>query len=479
MEIADLATPLYCVIMRSLLPVAVLASAYLHAADPFDGINPAGSAERVVLEAVRNHLPADVSRQPDRTVRLTFLRDLGARTQEKISISGAFVSDAPRPPDLRARGINIPGGLSLSDCVLPYVFLAESKLGSLTFSGCKMPGIQLESVHVATSLSFESCDLEGQGILIIGGDAGDEMFVDTSAGSSVWIVNVSKVPKLFVGGNAAKVRIEQSTFSSLSLIPRRGHVFDSLAIRQVTVDGVLSLSGVDAKSIDLSLSTIASFDWRRANDTWPDELLIDGTQIKSLRVQYDLLNYRVAPSEELHRNALDFLTHAKYSASAFTNYEQSLTDRGRSLEANETAFTMHEKWRATQFDCSWQASPGHCLWTTTIRLPQVFFDLVQEYGFGYGRTVQTPLLWSAVIVLFGFGVFRSEDLMQPKTDKHPTPYSRWWYSFELFLPVVDLGVAKDWRPKPGWRSTYARIHQLAGWLLIPVAIAALTGGFKK
>jgi len=59
----------------------------------------------------------------------------------------------------------------------------------------------------------------------------------------------------------------------------------------------------------------------------------------------------------------------------------------------------------------------------------------------------------------------------------PPEYSPVWYSIELFLPVVDLGVAKSWRPSAKKRrlATYARFHQLSGWVLVPVALAALTG----
>jgi len=69
--------------------------------------------------------------------------------------------------------------------------------------------------------------------------------------------------------------------------------------------------------------------------------------------------------------------------------------------------------------------------------------------------------------------------MEPKAE-NPAAYSPLWYSLELFLPVVDLGMAKEWRPESsaGWRVVYARFHQLAGWVLVPVALAAVTGAFK-
>jgi hypothetical protein len=100
--------------------------------------------------------------------------------------------------------------------------------------------------------------------------------------------------------------------------------------------------------------------------------------------------------------------------------------------------------------------------------------------FGYGRSAFPPLIWSVTFVVAGALIFKRQDDMEaPKVDE-AAAYSGFWYSLEMFLPIVDLGVAKGWRPKkvPKWRLWYARVHQLAGWILIPVAIGTLTGSFK-
>jgi hypothetical protein len=107
-------------------------------------------------------------------------------------------------------------------------------------------------------------------------------------------------------------------------------------------------------------------------------------------------------------------------------------------------------------------------------------DQVQNIFFAYGRSVLAPLLWSVAFIAIGTRVFRREsDMESPKKDESAA-YSGFWYSLEMFLPIVDLGVAKSWRPKmaPKWRLWYARIHQLAGWVHIPVAVGTLTGSFK-
>ena len=56
-------------------------------------------------------------------------------------------------------------------------------------------------------------------------------------------------------------------------------------------------------------------------------------------------------------------------------------------------------------------------------------------------------------------------------------YSGFWYTLDLFIPIVNLQTANEWRPKEN-RSLaliYMRLHTLAGWILIPLGLAALTG----
>jgi hypothetical protein len=109
-------------------------------------------------------------------------------------------------------------------------------------------------------------------------------------------------------------------------------------------------------------------------------------------------------------------------------------------------------------------------------------DKGQAIFLGYGRFPLPPVFWSIGFIALGALLFANTGKMSPvkKDEVDGVAYSRLWYSLELFLPVVDLGVAKNWKPKesfPGLR-TYARIHQLAGWVLIPVTLAALTGVIK-
>lgn len=56
-------------------------------------------------------------------------------------------------------------------------------------------------------------------------------------------------------------------------------------------------------------------------------------------------------------------------------------------------------------------------------------------------------------------------------------YSAFWYSLNVFLPVIDLHAEAKWvlRKELRWVVLYWRLHMILGWLLIPIGVAAWTG----
>ncbi len=56
--------------------------------------------------------------------------------------------------------------------------------------------------------------------------------------------------------------------------------------------------------------------------------------------------------------------------------------------------------------------------------------------------------------------------------------SRLTYSVDEFLPV-NLEITKLCRPAPGWLQVYSAIHILAGWILVPLLVAAMAGFLGK
>ena len=66
-----------------------------------------------------------------------------------------------------------------------------------------------------------------------------------------------------------------------------------------------------------------------------------------------------------------------------------------------------------------------------------------------------------------------------KTDTEPKKQSPnlFWYSLDVFAPAIELGVDKAWQPDTKFTlgKNYAYIHRIAGWILVPLILAALTG----
>jgi len=100
---------------------------------------------------------------------------------------------------------------------------------------------------------------------------------------------------------------------------------------------------------------------------------------------------------------------------------------------------------------------------------------------GYGRSPERAILWSIAIVSFGCLMFRP-NRMEPQNAEHVTrKYSPFWYSVDVYLPVIKLHDAEIWKPKEEYVFTHVwrRIHTVLGWALIPIALAAWTGMLAK
>ena len=120
----------------------------------------------------------------------------------------------------------------------------------------------------------------------------------------------------------------------------------------------------------------------------------------------------------------------------------------------------------------------------------------------YGRHPWKALGWSAVFIVIGAICFPEQGMERHRIDRrqphgakpaaeikheaepyyvaHALPYSRFLYSLDLFIPLIELGLADAWLPMKAkrWKRRWMRIHQIAGWILVPLGLAAL-GGIVK
>jgi len=239
-----------------------------------------------------------------------------------------------------------------------------------------------------------------------------------------------------------------------------------LTLSNTAVENGFNLSFSNLNSLEWAMGQKGRFPQKENND-------LTGLVFKSVKITRADATESIVPnsqssqgpeSAEVANTSLEMLNASQYSASAYDALEKLLAGRG-DPQADEVFLAGREARR--QSGIRTKPILGRFQWG---------LDLFQEYVLGYGRFARWPIIWSLVVIVVGFGFFWKETDMErkPQADSN---YSRYWYSFELFVPIIDVGVASEWHPKPErtFIANYARLHKLAGWILVPVIFAALTG----
>jgi hypothetical protein len=100
-----------------------------------------------------------------------------------------------------------------------------------------------------------------------------------------------------------------------------------------------------------------------------------------------------------------------------------------------------------------------------------------EQFVGYGRSPERAIFWSVIIIGIGCVMFRPHRMEAQKSEYTERKYSPFWYSVDVYLPIIKLHDAEIWKPREDQVLTHVwrRIHTILGWALIPIALAAWTG----
>lgn len=103
-----------------------------------------------------------------------------------------------------------------------------------------------------------------------------------------------------------------------------------------------------------------------------------------------------------------------------------------------------------------------------------------KWLFGYGRSWVYPIVWCVAFIVAGAFVFRDVALMEKQDEQPVSAYSSLWYTIDLFVPVLSLGVANRWHPKNDRRFLvfYSKLLSLVGLVFLSAALGALTGSLK-
>ncbi|MDB6124955.1 MAG: hypothetical protein JWQ71_3948 [Pedosphaera sp.] len=112
--------------------------------------------------------------------------------------------------------------------------------------------------------------------------------------------------------------------------------------------------------------------------------------------------------------------------------------------------------------------------------PSWVWSFFLEQFVGYGRSPERAIFWSVAIIGIGCVMFRPNRMEPQKPEYTGRKYSPFWYSVDVYLPIIKLHDAEIWKPKEEYvlSHVWRRIHTVLGWALIPIAIAAWTGMFS-
>ncbi len=181
---------------------------------------------------------------------------------------------------------------------------------------------------------------------------------------------------------------------------------------------------------------------------------------------------------------------SEFNPRPWSHLEKVLRAAGHKAEADDVYYDRRER-EGKQI--RFRKRPGRSL-----------LDFIEQNVAGYGVRNRLVLAWIALsLVAFTWAfqhpgaVVRKQADTKPAADSvsavYPAPQNpaaaetppvrlRWddafAFSLKTFLPV-EIPVARDWEPRPGWYSAWAAVLNLLGWILIPVALATVTGWMRR
>ncbi len=173
------------------------------------------------------------------------------------------------------------------------------------------------------------------------------------------------------------------------------------------------------------------------------------------------------------RKLLNLLQISRFNTQNYSQLESYFQRRGEKDRADEV-YVQGKRREVLQ---KW--------WRPTNMATFVFWDLLA----GYGRKPSRTLWISLMIVMLGTLFFDHRNFDPSfvggwrwllNGDPTKTAVIRFFLSLDEFLPGVDLGLAKLWQISQISFGTllYYHFHKIAGWILIPIALAAVYTQFK-
>jgi len=162
---------------------------------------------------------------------------------------------------------------------------------------------------------------------------------------------------------------------------------------------------------------------------------------------------KVQPTAVRLRNLID---RSSFTPQPYLELEAFLRSVGSDVEADNTYFDMRRRERS---EIDWWKRP---------------FDWLLDVSVRYGRQPWRAGIFALLVVCVGVFIFPRGSMEHDEEDCTDEWYRPLWYSLDVLSPA-DLGIASKWRAKDSWRRHYTQVQRIAGWVLIPLIAAAITG----
>lgn len=193
-----------------------------------------------------------------------------------------------------------------------------------------------------------------------------------------------------------------------------------------------------------------------------------------------------------------------YDRQPYTQLEATLQSLGYDREADEVYIARRKReargmWARV---CGKQGVEELSPLQTAIEILRIIFDFFQRLLFNYGVRPVQLLVLSVLVIGIGMYMFAQPGAVIHKDwdERHarekrldpPVDLNKWQslgVSLRLFIPIVELPTGGMWipseEPAPYIHrlhlsfAGYATVHRIAGAILVPLGVAALTGLIRR
>jgi hypothetical protein len=480
-----------------LVGVAFLGQRFCRAQDVPERFGP---AEEYVLHELESGEEVDLDRpfpkKTDQTLNPIFLEKLLAGNFKDATLErrGIKIHHAVFDQPVYVSHVTVPYEVWLNDCT----FLKEVDFGGSHFEkdfslersrfetppGQAAGSVSLISMVVAGDLvlrgaHFESTvDVTGSSIggRLIGDDA---EFMNPEMSADLEDVRVDdgvllrkakfQGPVSVANGVVRDLYLERAQGKMMELDLSQAEIKRALRIAQTLVQNLNAASMSAKGSVVLQDLVVSDKLVLKHVDVHALELLGVKPPSVASNFQIDGMSFEhvtTGESGNSWQELYKFVDASEFNSQSYLQLEAYFRAQGYADRANSVYIAMRRKERRQFLS----------IWSTAYWLSLTLDGLVR-----YGRAPGWALVYSLAVVGLGVLVFWKRENMEPqKTEDADKPYSPFWYSVDLLTPFIDLQSANVWMPNKTWRAgtEYARVHRVAGWILVPIGIAAISGLIK-